>query len=99
MLEMAVLPGGTAPKAQIPGYRVAGKTGTAQIPRADGQGYEDGKNIGSFVGFAPVEDPKFVMMVRINDPQVSGFAESTTVPVFANVARWMLRYYGIPPSS
>lgn len=84
---------------RTPGYKIAGKTGTAQIPRKDGKGYEEGKNIGTFVGFAPVEDPKFVMMVEINEPQVSGFAERTTVPVFANVGRWLLRYYGIPPSS
>ncbi len=84
---------------KIPGYKIAGKTGTAQIPRADGQGYEEGKNIGSFIGLAPVEKPRFVMMVRVNEPKTSGFAESTTVPIFANITQWLLRYYAIPPSS
>lgn len=84
--------------AKVPGYRIAGKTGTAQIPRADGLGYVEGKNIGSFIGLAPVENPRFVMMVRINEPKTAGFAESTTVPVFANISQWLLRYYAIPPS-
>jgi cell division protein FtsI/penicillin-binding protein 2 len=81
------------------GYKIAGKTGTAQIPRPDGKGYIDGANIGSFVGFAPADNPKFVVMVRIVEPGVSGFAETTTVPVFGDVCKWMFKYYGIPPSS
>lgn len=81
-----------------PHYKIAGKTGTAQIPRADGKGYEEGRNIGSFVGFAPAENPRFVMMVRINEPGVSGFAETTTVPVFGDICAWLFKYYGIPPS-
>jgi stage V sporulation protein D (sporulation-specific penicillin-binding protein) len=84
--------------AQMKGYQVAGKTGTAQVPRADGQGYETGNNIGSFAGFAPVGNPKFVIMVRINKPQVPGFAESTTVPVFAGIANWLVQYLNIPPT-
>lgn len=82
-----------------PHYKIAGKTGTAQIPRADGKGYEDGRNIGSFVGFAPAENPRFVMIVRINEPGVPGFAETTTVPVFGDICAWLFKYYGIPPSS
>jgi cell division protein FtsI/penicillin-binding protein 2 len=87
-----------------PGYKIAGKTGTAQIPRPDGQGYIDGANIGSFVGFAPADNPKFVVMVRINEPSVNcdgaqcGYAEYTTVPVFGDICKWLFRYYGIPPS-
>lgn len=84
--------------AKMPGYKIAGKTGTAQIPRADGKGYDDKKNIGSFVGFLPADNPRFVMMVRINEPNVSGFAESTTVPVFAKIAKFLVTYLGIPPS-
>jgi cell division protein FtsI/penicillin-binding protein 2 len=81
-----------------PGYKIAGKTGTAQIPRPDGQGYIDGANIGSFVGFAPADHPRFVVVVRINEPGVNGYAETTTVPVFGDVCRWLFKYYGIPPS-
>lgn len=90
---------GSGYATRIKGYNVAGKTGTAQVPRADGQGYEENKNVGSFVGFAPTEDPKFVMMVRIDYPHVPGFAEKTAVPAFATVAKELLKYYQIPPSN
>ncbi len=84
---------------KMKGYKIAGKTGTAQVPRADGKGYEENKNIGSFVGFAPVEDPRFVMLVRVDYPKVEGFAEKTAVPAFAVVAKELFNYYQIPPSS
>ncbi len=100
MLQVVVQHGsGYIAGGMNPGYKIAGKTGTAQIPRPDGKGYIDGANIGSFVGFAPAENPKFVVMVRINEPGVSGYAETTTVPVFGDVCRWLFKYYGIPPSS
>lgn len=81
------------------GYLIAGKTGTAQIPRSDGKGYIDGANIGSFFGYAPANAPKFVIMVRINEPGVPGYAESTTVPVFADICQWLFKYYGIAPTN
>lgn len=90
---------GSGYATRMKGYNIAGKTGTAQVPRADGLGYEENKNVGSFVGFAPTEDPKFVMMVRIDYPRVPGFAEKTAVPAFAAVAKELLKYYQIPPSS
>ncbi|HSH31628.1 MAG TPA: penicillin-binding protein 2, partial [Candidatus Saccharimonadales bacterium] len=96
-MMVLVVEKGSGYATKIPGYKVAGKTGTAQIPRADGKGYEEGKNIGSFVGFAPASNPRFVMMVRINEPQVKGFAEATTVPVFGDIAKWLLHYYAVPP--
>jgi cell division protein FtsI/penicillin-binding protein 2 len=83
---------------RMKGYKIAGKTGTAQVPRADGKGYEENKNIGSFVGFAPADDPKFVMLVRIDYPKVEGFAEKTAVPAFAVVAKELFKYYKIAPS-
>ena len=83
---------------RMKGYQIAGKTGTAQVPRSNGKGYEENKNIGSFVGFAPAEDPKFVMLVRIDYPKTEGFAEKTAVPAFATVAKELLRYYQVPPS-
>lgn len=89
---------GSGYATRMKGYNIAGKTGTAQVPRSDGQGYDENKNIGSFVGFAPTEDPKFVMMVRIDYPRVSGFAEKTAVPAFGVVAKELLKYYQIPPS-
>lgn len=83
---------------RMKGYQIAGKTGTAQVPRNDGKGYEENKNIGSFVGFAPAEDPKFVMLVRVDYPKTEGFAEKTAVPAFAVVAKELMRYYQVPPS-
>jgi cell division protein FtsI/penicillin-binding protein 2 len=80
-------------------YKIAGKTGTAQIPKPDGTGYIDGANIGSFTGYAPADNPKFVMMVQINQPGVSGYAEFTTVPLFGDICGWLFKYYAIPPSS
>lgn len=96
MLEMVVQKG-SGWATRMDGYRIAGKTGTAQIPRADGKGYEEGKNIGSFIGFAPAEQPRFVMMVRVDEPRTNGFAESTAVPIFAEITKWLLNYYAIPP--
>jgi cell division protein FtsI/penicillin-binding protein 2 len=98
MLQVVVQHGsGYIAGGMNPGYKIAGKTGTAQIPRPDGKGYIDGANIGSFVGFAPADKPKFVVMVRINEPGVSGYAETTTVPVFGDVCKWLFKYYGLPP--
>jgi cell division protein FtsI (penicillin-binding protein 3) len=65
MLEMAVQPGGTAPKAQIPGYRVAGKTGTAH--KLEGGAYAN-KYVASFVGFAPASEPRLIVAVMIDEP-------------------------------
>lgn len=89
---------GHGKKAAVPGYYVAGKTGTAQVPRRDGRGYEPNNNIGSFIGYAPVEDPKFVMLVRINHPRTVSFAESTAAPAFGKMAQFLLTYYNIPPN-
>ncbi len=97
MMEQVVQRGSGWP-TRIKGYRIAGKTGTAQVPRDDGKGYEEEKNIGTFVGFAPVEDPKFIMLVRVDYPKVDGFAEQTTVPAFAEIAKQLFIYYQLPPS-
>lgn len=83
---------------QNPGYLIGGKTGTAQIPDFVHGGYLQGKNIGDFLGFAPVDHPKFVMMIRINEPGTQGYAETTTVPVFSAITKWLFTYYGIPPT-
>ncbi|QQS23232.1 penicillin-binding protein 2 [bacterium] len=89
---------GHGTKAGVPGYYVAGKTGTAQVPRKDGRGYEENNNIGSFIGFAPVEDPKFVMLVRINHPRSVKFAESTAAPAWGSIASFMLQHYKVAPT-
>lgn len=89
--------GHTADEQNV-GYALAGKTGSAQIPKPDGSGYIDGANIGSFLGYAPAVNPKFVMMVRINQPQGAQFAEVTTVPLFSSLSTWLFKYYAIPPA-
>lgn len=89
---------GHGTKAGVPGYYVAGKTGTAQVPRKDGKGYEENNNIGSFIGFAPVEDPKFVMLVRINHPRSVKFAESTAAPAWGSIANFLLQHFKVPPT-
>ena len=83
--------------AGVSGYWVAGKTGTAQIAAAGG-GYEDDAFIGSFVGFAPVDDPEFVMLVKIERPTDVKWAESSAAPLFGEIAEFLLNYRQIPPS-
>ncbi len=80
--------------AKIPGYFVAGKTGTAQIPAKSG-GYLNAYNH-SFVGFAPATKPRFTLFVKITNPAKGAFAESTAGPVFAEVMRYLLNYYQVP---
>ncbi len=92
-----VVENGHGKKAGVPGYWVAGKTGTAQIPAKDGQGYEKDVTIGSFAGFAPVDDPAFVMVVRIDRPQDTPWAETSAAPLFGEIAKFLLQYMEIPP--
>ena len=95
MLEMAVQPGGTAPKAQIPGYRVAGKTGTAY--KLEGGQYAR-KYVASFVGFAPVSDPRLVVAIMIDEPGgAQHYGGDVAGPVFAGVMGGALRTLGVPP--
>ncbi|HNC50686.1 MAG TPA: penicillin-binding protein 2 [Accumulibacter sp.] len=95
MLEMAVQPGGTAPKAQIPGYRVAGKTGTAY--KLVGGHYAN-KYVASFVGFAPASDPRLIVAVMIDEPSAGQhYGGDVAAPVFAAVMASSLRTLGIAP--
>jgi cell division protein FtsI (penicillin-binding protein 3)/stage V sporulation protein D (sporulation-specific penicillin-binding protein) len=79
------------------GYRIAGKTGTAQIPLSGH--YDPNKTIASFVGFAPADDPKFVMIVRFTEPTSSPFGSETAAPTFFEIAKEIFNYYGIAPSN
>ncbi len=97
MLEMAVLPGGTAPKAQIAGYRVAGKTGTAH--KIEGGAYAN-KYVASFVGFAPVSDPRLIVAVMIDEPSNGRYyGGDVAAPVFAQVMGGSLRTLGVAPDA
>lgn len=89
---------GHGKKAGVPGYFIAGKTGTAQVARSDGKGYEENNNIGSFIGYGPADDPQFLMLVRVNHPRSVQFAESTAAPAFGEIAQFILNYFHIPPT-
>ena len=78
------------------GYRIAGKTGTAQIPVAGH--YDPNKTIASFVGFAPADDPRFVMFVRFSQPSTSPYGSETAAPTLFEIAKELFVYFGIPPS-
>ncbi|MEK7451296.1 MAG: penicillin-binding protein 2 [Patescibacteria group bacterium] len=82
--------------AVIPNYSVAGKTGTAFIPNFGGNGYSD-KVINSYVGFAPASNPKFIVLVKLDEPSGSPLAGQTVVPAFQKLASFILNYYNIPP--
>jgi len=97
MLEMVVLPGGTAPKAQVAGYRVAGKTGTAH--KLEGRVYVD-KYVSSFVGFAPASNPRLVIAVMIDEPAGGQYYGGTVAaPVFSSIMGAALRLLGVPPDA
>jgi cell division protein FtsI/penicillin-binding protein 2 len=84
-----------AVRAKVDGYRIAGKTGTAQTPVVGG--YDPNLTIASFIGFAPADDPQFVALVKLDKPTVSPWGADTAAPTFANVARILFTQLAIPP--
>lgn len=94
MLE-SVVSEGTGRNAYIPGFRVGGKTGTAQKPGPGG--YMQGKYIASFIGFAPVNDPRLVCLVAVDEPQGVYYGGQVAAPVFKNIVEDSLRYLGVTP--
>lgn len=95
MLEHVVKPGGTARRADVPGYRVAGKTGTAK--KANKGGYSKKDYFAVFVGMAPASNPRFVIAVMIDEPKHSYYGGLVAAPVFSKVMAGTLRIYGIEP--
>ena len=87
---------GEAKFTRIKGFKIAGKTGTAQIPVAGH--YDANKTIASFVGFAPADDPKFVMLIRYDEPSSSIFGAETAAPTFFEISRQLFNYYKIAPT-
>ncbi|HZC18677.1 MAG TPA: penicillin-binding transpeptidase domain-containing protein, partial [Rubrobacteraceae bacterium] len=87
---------GTGHLAQIPGYTVAGKTGTAQ--KVDPEtGLYGNEYVTSFIGFAPAQDPKYLTLVVIDEPQKDLFGELTSAPAFQHIMSFILGYYNVPP--
>ena len=97
MLEGVLAPGGTASEVSVPGYTLAGKTGTAEVA-IDG-GYSDSQFVASFVGFAPAHNPELLVAVVVDKPQGSYYGGVVAAPAFGEIARFALPYLQIPPDS
>lgn len=98
MLELAAQPGGTAPGAQVAGYTVAGKTGTAH--KLEGKGYAAARYVASFVGMVPASHPRVVIAVMIDEPSAGQhYGGAVAAPVFSRVAAGALRFLAVPPDA
>jgi cell division protein FtsI (penicillin-binding protein 3) len=86
---------GTGTKAAVPGFRVAGKTGTAQKIDPRTGAYSPTQFVGSFVGYVPAEDPRLAMIVVIDEPQTEAWGGAVAAPVFRRVAEQVLPYLGV----
>lgn len=94
-IMVSVVDNGYGKKAGVPGYFIAGKTGTAQVPE---RGSYSDKTIHSFGGFFPAFDPQFFILIKLDNPQGIRFAADSVTPVFGEIAAYILNYYEIPPS-
>ncbi len=94
MLEGVLAPGGTASEVSVPGYALAGKTGTAQV--AENGTYSKTKYIASFIGFAPAADPRLLVAVVVDQPQGEIYGGSVAAPAFGKIAAFALPYLGVP---
>ena len=86
---------GTATGVKLPGHEYCAKTGTAQIPVAGH--YDADKTIASFIGFAPADNPKFVMLVKLREPETSPWGSETAAPLWFSIAQDLFYFYGIQP--
>ena len=94
----AVVTDGHGKMANVPGYLVGGKTGTAQVASSSAKGYEEGKTVGSFAGFAPIDNPKYTILVRMDDPKTVQWAESSAAPTFGELMQFLLQYGNVEPT-
>ncbi len=97
MLRLVVTEG-TGTLAAVPGYVVAGKTGTAQKPDSQG-GYSDSRYVASFVGFVPASKPRLVILVAVDEPKGAIWGGVVSAPAFAEIAKFDLQYLEVPPDS
>jgi len=98
MLRMAVQKGGTATRAEVAGYPVAGKTGTAQKVGEGSKSYTAGKYVSSFIGFAPYHDPQLTVMVVLNEPKNGYYGGTVAAPAFREIMENSLPLLDIPPT-
>ncbi len=94
MLEGVLAPGGTASEVSVPGYTLAGKTGTSQV--AENGTYSETKYVASFIGFAPAQDPRLLVAVIVDQPQGEIYGGSVAAPAFGEIAAFALPYLGVP---
>jgi cell division protein FtsI/penicillin-binding protein 2 len=94
MLEGVLGPEGTASEVSVPGYTLAGKTGTAEV--AENGGYSETKYVASFIGFAPAMNPKFLCAVIVDQPEGEIYGGSVAAPAFGEIAAFSLPYLGVP---
>jgi cell division protein FtsI (penicillin-binding protein 3) len=94
MLEGVLAPGGTASEVSVPGYTLAGKTGTAQV--AENGTYSETKYVASFIGFAPAQNPQLLAAVIVDEPQGEIYGGSVAAPAFGQIAEFALPYLGVP---
>jgi cell division protein FtsI (penicillin-binding protein 3) len=97
MLEGVLAPGGTASEVSIPGYRLAGKTGTAQKPDPVNGGYSEDKYVASFMGFAPAGSPRVLVAVMVDEPQGVHAGGMVAAPAVQQIMQFVLPYLRIPP--
>jgi cell division protein FtsI (penicillin-binding protein 3) len=95
MLEGVLAPGGTASEVSVPGYTLAGKTGTAEV--AENGTYSETKFVASFIGFAPAQDPRLLVAVVVDQPQGEIYGGTVAAPAFGEIAEFALPYLGVPP--
>ncbi len=94
MLKGVLAPGGTATEVEVPGYTLAGKTGTAEI--ATENGYSDSRFVASFIGMAPADDPRVVVSVMVSEPKNGYYGGVVAAPAFGDIASFTLPYLGVP---
>ena len=97
MLEGVFAPGGTASEVAIPGYKLAGKTGTANKVDPETGEYSSSRYVASFVGFAPALRPKLLTMVVVDEPQGAIYGGEVAAPAFGQIMSFALQYLKIPP--
>ncbi len=92
----SVVVNGHGKRANVPGYLVGGKTGTAQVSKSGSKGYDENITIGSFAGYAPLNDPRFVVVVKFDNPKDVQWAESSAAPTFGAIMQFLLSYAKVP---
>jgi cell division protein FtsI (penicillin-binding protein 3) len=98
MLESVIMPGGTGVKAAVPGYRVAGKTGTAQQPDPATGKYSNTVNWDTFAGIAPADNPQFIVSIMIDNPSNGAEGGDVAAPLFHDIATYELQHAAIAPT-